>query len=178
MGQRANGYKSFKDIKHWIRKKLYMFVTFTFMKVIYDSAQSGNASVQKKMRYLCLGKSYMSDFLDSLFPISFLFCRNFNRLFQNNDISSDRDISCSIDSESSFESSSIVIDTSTVTISNEVYQRLLKASTDVYKANDTIEKLKDTIRKKDAKIEEIQKECSVLKRNAINWNQLSIVSFQ
>lgn len=120
----------------------------------------------------------MNDFLYSFVLISVSFYSIFNRLSKSNDISSDTEVSCGIDPESSFESLPTDIDTSTVTISNEVYQRLLKASVDVYKANDTIKKLNDSIRNKNAKIKELQKEVSVIKRKVINMDKLPNVSFQ
>lgn len=112
------------------------------------------------------------------FLIFVSFYSNFNRLTENNDIASDREVSCDIDPESIFESFSTDIDTSTVTISNEVYHKLMRASVDIYKANDTIKNLKDLIRNKDAKIIELQKEVSVIKPKVINMDKLSNVSFQ
>lgn len=53
----------------------------------------------------------------------------------------------------------------------------MKASVDIYGANDTIKDLKDLIRNKDAKIKELQKEVSVMKRKVINMDKLSNVSF-
>lgn len=130
---------------------------------------------QKNTRYLCSGKSDMDDVLVSFFLISVSFYSNFNRQTEDIDISSDEEILCD-DVESSFES--ISTDKSTVTITNEIYRRLMKASVDVYKSNEDIKKLNGIISNKDAKIKELQNEISVMKRSVMNMDKLSKVSFQ
>lgn len=59
--------------------------------------------------------------------------------------------------------------TKTVTISMESYERLLKASVDVYKAN-------DAIKSKNDRIEQLEKEIFTLKRSSKNTELLSTVS--
>lgn len=67
--------------------------------------------------------------------------------------------------------------TNTVTITNEIYQRLLKDSVDMYKANDSIKRLNNLIRTKDATIEHLQNEVSIINRKLLNMDKLSNVSF-
>lgn len=120
----------------------------------------------------CIAKFFLVYFLNDLpHPPKYLkfsffdFYSNFNRQTEN-DISSDEE-------EISFDYS----DTDTVTITNEIYQRLMQASVDVYKANENIKKLNGIISYKDAKIKELQKEVSVMKRKVMNMDKLSNVSF-
>lgn len=63
----------------------------------------------------------------------------------------------------------------TKTISSELYQRLLRASVDVYKQKDTIQKLKDLNSDKDLTIQRLKNEVSTLKRKVINMDHLSAV---
>lgn len=65
--------------------------------------------------------------------------------------------------------------TNTVTIPNEVYQRLLKASVDVFKAKDTIKRLNDLICSKNDIIDRLKEENSTLNRKVINMDHLSNV---
>lgn len=61
------------------------------------------------------------------------------------------------------------------TISLEVYQRLVKASVDVFKQGDAIQKLNGLIADKDATIKRLQNEISTLNRNVKNMAHLSNV---